>query len=172
MDGLTTTVLMEASSFPGRVYFELPEMSSMHRFLSSFVHHLFDDYYSSQGDPTPFFAIRSPPRPATHALAEGLQKWLSTSLKNEGVLAQIARIETTDFDDPRVRPFEKEERNANLAYLTACGKLNDWEFALSAMDGMKIIQDAGKPLPFAQMSEQLRKAREELEPRWWKNRTT
>lgn len=116
----------------GRVYFELPGISSVPRYLRPFVHGIVDNYHSAQGDPSPFFAIRSPPRPATRELAEGLQKWLSQGLKNEGVLSQVAGpVSPEDFDDSRVRPFESKERDANLAYLNACGQLNDWEYAFS-----------------------------------------
>ncbi|KZP23785.1 hypothetical protein FIBSPDRAFT_445729 [Athelia psychrophila] len=167
-EGKTTTVLMEASSFPGRVYFELPELPNLPSLLARFVHPLFDNYHSSQGDPSPFFAIRSPPRPAALELAEGVQKWLSHSLASDTLLAQaLGPVSTTDFDDPRVRPFESEERDANLAYLTACGQLNDLEYAFTALDGLKATDDG----PFVQMTEQLKKEREEREPQWWKTRT-
>lgn len=93
------------------------------------VNHVDGDWHQAQGSPTSFSNISLPGHPRQSA--EAIRTWLDERISEPGVLEEFARgSKPIQWEENGIRPYTKEEIDANRAYLGAGAALAETKEAL------------------------------------------
>ena len=80
------------------------------------INHVDSDWYQAQGSPTSFSNVSLPGHPRKSA--EALRTWLDERISEPEALEEFARgSKPVEWAESGIRPYTKEEVDANRAYL-------------------------------------------------------
>ncbi|KAF5381989.1 hypothetical protein D9615_004327 [Tricholomella constricta] len=188
------TLFIEAFEHKGRIRAERPDFGSDLREMLpmapqafvDFTHALDDvDVQILRGMPTPFFSLAGFLTPERRAIVPVAADWLNNMIvRHDAAQTLVEESGTiTPDDDPRIRPFSREERSKNMEWMYLGGEIEMMRRVITSMketheQGRILVVGSKKPFPqdvfestvnnLQSKIEELETKRSETTPAWWK----